>query len=346
MWTCTVSELVLRDLSKSFGDTPVLRGVDLTVPQGALAAVLGPSGCGKTTLLRVVAGFETADAGEVVIGGQLVCGPGLNVAPERRNVGIVPQEGALFPHLSVAGNVGFGLARGRRTSQVPEMLELVGLGGYGTRMPHELSGGQQQRVALARALAPGPVLLDEPFSALDTGLRAALREDVRRALHATGATAVLVTHDQQEALSTADVVAVLQAGAIVQVGTPAELYGAPRDLDVATFIGEAVVLDAVLCDADAANCALGRMQVRATGRDNGVRGTVVLRPEQLLLGAPGRGVPARVESVVFYGHDALVRLALADGSVPVTARTTGGHQLHPDDEVGLTVSGAASFFPS
>ena len=343
-----MSELVLRGVRKSFGATAVLRGVDLTVPEGALAAVLGPSGCGKTTLLRVVAGFDTADAGEVVIGGRLVCGPGVRLPPERRRVGMVPQEGALFPHLSVAGNVGFGLPRVRRAGRVAEMLELVGLGGYGDRMPHELSGGQQQRVALARALAPGPalVLLDEPFSALDTGLRAALREDVRCALHATGATAVLVTHDQQEALSTADLVAVLQAGTIVQAGTPADLYQAPQDLHVATFLGEAVVLDAVLRDADVAECALGPLPIRETGPAPGARGTVVLRPEQLLLGPPDRGVPARVCRVVFYGHDALVRLALADGEVPVTARTLGGHRLHPDDEVGLTVSGAASFFRS
>ncbi|MGH3941749.1 MAG: ABC transporter ATP-binding protein [Pseudonocardiaceae bacterium] len=343
-----MSELVVRGLAKSFGATPVLRGIDLTVPEGALAAVLGPSGCGKTTLLRVVAGFETADTGEVVIGGQLVCGPGVNVAPERRQIGIVPQEGALFPHLSVAGNVGFGLPRGRRATRVTDMLELVGLGGYQTRMPHELSGGQQQRVALARALAPGPalVLLDEPFSSLDTALRAALREDVRRALHATGATAVLVTHDQQEALSTADVVAVLQTGTIVQAGTPVELYGSPHDLNIATFLGETVVLDAVLCEGDAADCALGRLPIRVAGRAAEAWGTVVLRPEQLLLGPPDSGVPARVEGVVFYGHDALVRLALVDGSVPVTARTIGGHHLRTNDEVGLTISGVASFFPS
>ncbi|HSL08304.1 MAG TPA: ABC transporter ATP-binding protein [Pseudonocardiaceae bacterium] len=342
-----MSELVLRGVSKSFGTTAVLRGVDLTVPQGALAAVLGPSGCGKTTLLRIVAGFDTADAGEVVIDGQVVFGPGSNVPPERRRVGMVPQEGALFPHLSVAGNVGFGLPRGRRSTRVDEMLELVGLGGYGTRMPAELSGGQQQRVALARALAPGPalVLLDEPFSALDTGLRAALREDVRVALRVTGATAVLVTHDQQEALSTADVVAVLQGGAIAQAGSPADLYRAPRDLDVATFVGAAVVLDAVLRGGDAADCALGTLPVHAADRAPGARGTVVLRPEQLLLGPPDRGVLARVEGVVFYGHDSLVRLALADGSALVTARTMDGHHLHINDEVGLTVSSPVSFFP-
>ena len=301
-----MSELVVRGVTKTFGTTPVLCGVDLTVSPGELAAVLGPSGCGKTTLLRIVAGFDTVDAGEVVIDGQVVTASGSIVAPEHRRVGIVPQEGALFPHLSVAGNVGFGLPRGRRSDRVDEMLDLVGLGGYGTRMPAELSGGQQQRVALARALAPGPalVLLDEPFSALDTGLRAALRADVRRALHATGATAVLVTHDQQEALSTADVVAVLQAGTIVQAGTPAELYSAPAALDVATFLGEAVVLDAVLCGG-AVDCALGRLHVRAVDCAPETHGTVVLRPEQLLLGPPDRGVSARVESVVFYSHDAL-----------------------------------------
>ena len=338
----------MRGVAKSFGATAVLRGVDLTVPQGALAAVLGPSGCGKTTLLRVVAGFETADSGEVVIGGRLVTGPGVAIPPERRRVGVVPQEGALFPHLSVAGNVGFGLPRDQRFRRVAEMLELVGLGGYGSRMPAELSGGQQQRVALARALAPDPalVLLDEPFSALDTGLRAALREDVRVALRTAGATAVLVTHDQQEALSTADVVALLQDGIVVQAGTPAELYSAPRDLHVATFVGEAVVLDAVLTSADAADCALGNLPVRATDQKLGSPGTVVLRPEQVLLGPPDRGVPARVAGVVFYGHDALVRLALADGSVPVTARAAGGHRLCADDEVGLTVAGPVSFFPS
>jgi len=340
-----VSELDVRGLVKSFGATEVLCGLDLAVPEGALAAVLGPSGCGKTTLLRVVAGFDTADAGEISIGGQVVTGPRVSVPPERRRVGVVPQEGALFPHLSVAGNVAFGLPRGRqRAARVAEMLELVGLGGYGNRMAHELSGGQQQRVALARALAPDPalVLLDEPFSALDTGLRAAVREDVRLALRAAGATAVLVTHDQQEALSMADVVAVLTGGRIVQAATPAELYRDPHDLDVATFVGEAVVLDAVLRD-DVAECALGALPVRVPA-EAGSRGTVVLRPEQLVLGPLGTGTPARVAGIAFFGHDSLVRLDLA-GSVPVTARTQGTPRLVEDDEVGLTVAGEASFFP-
>ena len=207
-----VSELVVRGLEKSFGSVRVLEELDLVVPAGRLAAVLGPSGCGKTTLLRIVAGFETADRGTVVLAGVQVAGPGVHLPPERRRVGVVPQEGALFPHLTVAGNVGFGLSRAqRRAGRIDELLGLVGLGGFGHRMPYEFSGGQQQRIALARALAPEPalVLLDEPFSALDTGLRAAVREDVRSALRAAGATAVLVTHDQEEALSMADLVAVM-----------------------------------------------------------------------------------------------------------------------------------------
>jgi iron(III) transport system ATP-binding protein len=204
----------------------VLRGVDLHVPGGALAAVLGGSGCGKTTLLRVVAGFHPLDAGTVRLGGRLVAGDGVDMAPERRRVGLVPQEGALFGHLTVAGNVGFGLDRAaRRGGRVQEMLELVGLPGYERRMPAELSGGQQQRVALARALAPSPdvVLLDEPFTALDAGLRSEVRDEVRAALRRAGTTAVLVTHDQQEALGCADVVAVLRDGRVVQAAGPREL---------------------------------------------------------------------------------------------------------------------------
>ncbi|MBC7373654.1 MAG: ABC transporter ATP-binding protein, partial [Frankiales bacterium] len=232
-----MTELALRvrGLSKAFG-APVLNGLDLDVVAGSLVALLGPSGCGKTTLLRLVAGFEPTDAGTVEVGGQLVAGPGCHVAPERRRVGIVPQEGALFPHLSVHDNVAFGLTRAQRRGTRPdEVLELVGLAELGRRMPHELSGGQQQRVALARALAPRPslVLLDEPFSALDAGLRATVRAEVRASLQAAGAAAVLVTHDQQEALSVADVVAVVRDGQVVQAGDPWSVYAQPADLGVA-----------------------------------------------------------------------------------------------------------------
>nr|BFE83101.1 hypothetical protein GCM10020093_057020 [Planobispora longispora] len=290
--------------------------------------MLGPSGCGKTTLLRIVAGFEGLDGGSVRIGEREVAG----LPPERRGVGIVPQEAALFPHLSVARNVGFGLPRGSsgRTGRIEECLELVGLAGYGDRMPHQISGGQQQRVALARALAPRPgvVLLDEPFNALDRSLRVSVRDEVRAALKRAGATAVLVTHDQEEALSMADTVAVMREGRIVQEGAPSSIYAAPRDLGVATFVGEAVVLTASR-GRDTVTCELGDLlprrdgatgtangtadgtgngtasetgngaangtadgaangSVAGNGAGNGTAGSVALRPEQFVLRAPGR----------------------------------------------------------
>jgi iron(III) transport system ATP-binding protein len=345
-----MTELTVRAVRKSYRESPVLSGVDLTVPAGKLTAVLGASGCGKTTLLRVVAGFVAPDAGEVSIGGRTVVGSGTWLPPERRRVGIVPQEGALFPHLTVAGNVGFGLSRGRSAARVEEMLELVGLSGYGRRMPHELSGGQQQRVALARALAPEPalVLLDEPFSALDTSLRAAVRADVRAALHAAGATAVLVTHDQQEALSMADLVAVLRDGRIVQSAPPDNLYARPVDLQVANFVGEAVVLPAELSAAGDrlhADCVLGTLPVHNPNGRRAGHGSVLLRPEQLVLTSPGKGVTARVLDVEFFGHDALVSLALQGSTEPLLARTLGPQRVAVDDEVGLTVDGTVSFFP-
>ncbi len=219
--------VTVTGLHKSFGPHPVLAGLDLEVPAGSLTAILGPSGSGKTTLLRVLAGFERPDAGLISIGGSPVDGPGVYVAPERRRIGYVPQEGSLFPHLTVAANVGFGLtARGRRSGTVDAMLTTVGLAGFGRRYPHQLSGGQQQRVALARALAiePAVVLLDEPFASLDARLRAGVRADVQQIFRRAGTTAVLVTHDQDEALSTADRVAVLRDGKIAQCAPPEALY--------------------------------------------------------------------------------------------------------------------------
>ncbi|WP_283134351.1 ABC transporter ATP-binding protein [Rhizohabitans arisaemae] len=338
--------LVARNITKRFGAVEVLRGVGLTVSDGAFAAVLGPSGCGKTTLLRIVAGFERADSGSVSIGGRSVG----DLPPERRKVGIVPQEAALFPHLTVSRNVGYGLPRGSR-ERIEEMLGLVGLAGFGDRMPHELSGGQQQRVALARALAPGPgvVLLDEPFSALDRGLRSVVRDDVRDVLKRAGATAVLVTHDQEEALSMADEVAVMREGRIVQVGTPAAVYGTPADLRVATFVGEAVVLPAS-ASGGAADCALGRIPVRTgavagNGGTSPAAGHVALRPEQFRLGHPGDDrLRGRVERVEFFGHDAVVTVRLPQMPAPVRARTAGEAPYHPGDEVGVHVEGAALFY--
>ncbi|MDN3295851.1 ABC transporter ATP-binding protein [Streptomyces ficellus] len=350
-----MSQLRIEGLVKGYGPGgAVLRGLDLTVPGGALAAVLGPSGCGKTTLLRVVAGFLRADAGTVSVGGRVLSGPGAQVPPERRRIGIVPQEGALFPHLSVARNVAFGLTgldRAVRRRRTEDMLELVGLAGYGDRMPHELSGGQQQRVALARALAPEPqlVLLDEPFNALDSALRTGVRADVRAALRATGATAVLVTHDQQEALSTADLVAVVRDGRVAQCGTPEEVYRRPADPWVAGFVGDAVLVPGTV-EGGTATTALGPVPLALAERPaTPADGTVLLRPEQLCLTEAGTAGPAAARGTVldvrFHGHDAMVTVEVAGLEAPVAVRAAGPVGVRPGDAVGIRVTGEATVHP-
>jgi iron(III) transport system ATP-binding protein len=340
----TPAALSANGLSKSFGATTVLAGLDLEVPAGSLTAVLGPSGCGKTTLLRLLAGFERADAGTIRLGERVLADEGSHLAPERRAIGFVPQEGALFPHLNVSANVGFGLSRAqRRGGRVGELLELVGLAGMAGRFPHQLSGGQQQRVALARALAPAPavVLLDEPFDALDAGLRAQVRAEVRAALREAGATALLVTHDQEEALSLADVVAVMREGRIVQAADPQSLYRDPVDPEVALFVGEAVLLDADL-DADDADTPLGHIAVRGVA-PGARRGVVMLRPEQIschdrpLTGSP-RG---RVIATEFFGHDATAQISLRDpAGFEITARCAGHHLPQIGEEVSILVEGS------
>lgn len=349
-----MNRLEIRGVHKAFDGQPVLQGLDLSVPSGALAAVLGPSGAGKTTLLRVIAGFEPVDDGEVRIGGRTVSTRRTTVPPERRRIGIVPQEGALFPHLTVAQNVGFGLPARRpgerraRTERVTELLDLLGLGGLGTRMPRELSGGQQQRIAVARALAPDPavILLDEPFSALDAGLRSAVRSDVRAALRATGATGLIVTHDQEEALSIADLVAVVRDGRVVQAGSPQEIYHGPGDLQVATFVGEAVVVPAVVTGGIAMT-AVGRLNLLRGARGATGPGHVVIRPEQVRMVRAGRGTLARVVDAVFHGHDASVYLEVQeDGApvVPLLCRTQG--PVPTETHVGVFIAGPVSFFAS
>lgn len=349
-----MSGLTVSGVEKSFGGTAVLRGLSLDVAQGSIAAVLGPSGCGKTTLLRVIAGFETPDTGEIRIGGRIVAGPSAQVPPERRTIGFVPQEGALFPHLSVRGNVAYGLGRSRdRGARVLEVLDLVGLAHLVERMPHELSGGQQQRVAVARALAPRPalVLLDEPFSSLDAGLRGEVRDVVRAALRADGATAVMVTHDQEEALSCADLVAVMQHGRIVQADDPVTVYRAPRDLDVAEFVGDAVPVAATFADGFA-ETEVGRLALREPRPADGL-GMALIRPEQFVVvdrnggSAPqtdsGLAVAATAAQQAFLGHDALLSVWLSSGT-RVTARS-----LDPgpagERPVWLSVRGPVNGYP-
>jgi iron(III) transport system ATP-binding protein len=339
-----MTALSLTGVTKSYGATRVLDGVDLHVPARGITAVLGPSGCGKTTMLRVVAGFARADSGEVRLGDDVVQGAGRLVPAQRRRVGYVPQEGALFPHLDVAANIGFGLSRGERrvARRVDELLEMVGLdASLRRRQPHELSGGQQQRVALARALAPRPavVLLDEPFSSLDAALREGTGRAVVRALRDADATAVLVTHDQGEALSLADEVAVMRSGRLVQIAAPQELYRSPADADVARSVGAAIVLPATV-SGGRARSVLGELELAAPAADGPVR--VLLRPEQLRLSdSTAAGVPATVAEVTFYGHDAAVHLDVTgdDGPVRLTARVIGHPTPAPGDRVSVSAVG-------
>jgi iron(III) transport system ATP-binding protein len=325
----------------------VLHGLDLTVPSGTTTAILGPSGCGKTTLLRVIAGFQVPDAGSVLLDEETAVGPKAWVAPERRHIGYVAQEGNLFPHLSVGANVAFGLPRRERrhSARVAQLLELVGLAtDLASRAPDQLSGGQQQRVALARALARRPkvVLLDEPFSSLDAGLRASTREAVADALAHEHVTVVLVTHDQAEALSFADQVAIMHDGRFTQVGSPTDVYGTPADRRSAQFLGDAVFLLG-RSSGSTVECALGAVPVHGWSEAGEVE--LMLRPEQIALHDAGDGLPtAEVVSTTFFGHDALVALRLLDTDTVVTSRVTGSDAPPVGSKVGLTVTGAARVF--
>jgi iron(III) transport system ATP-binding protein len=342
-----MAELRIEGLGKAFGGDPILRALTLSVGARQLVAILGASGSGKTTLLRLICGFERADDGCITIGGRLVCGDGLHLRPEQRHIGYVAQEGALFPHLTVAANITFGLSWRQRRARfrVEELLAMVGLPEtYANRLPHQLSGGEQQRVALARALAPSPplVLLDEPFSALDAALRAETRHAVAQALRASGSTALLVTHDQSEALSMGDAVAVLRDGALVQVADPATLYRRPVDVALARFLGETALLPGMV-GGDTVACLLGTMSLVEPTAPGPVE--VLIRPEQIRLTASGSGHPARVEAVTYYGHDCSVVLSVAGLEGRLTALVPGYATPFIGQFVGLTVEGAVMTFP-
>ena len=293
--------IVLDAVTKRFGSVEALRDASLTVERGEILAVLGPSGCGKSTMLRTIAGFEWPDSGSVTLDGRAVSGSSW-VPPERRQVGMVFQDYALFPHLSVADNVGYGLPRKSRRARVSVVLELVGLAGLEERRPQELSGGQQQRVALARALAPEPstVLLDEPWSSIDPILRGSMRDEIAAILRAAGVTVVLVTHDQEEAFSIADRVALMDSGEIVQVGTPEDMYYKPVSRRVAEFVGATNFISS--------DSSLARRFVKPDAQ-----GDVLLRPELvgLTVDDSGTGVVTGRE---FRGHDVFYRVQLRDGT--------------------------------
>ncbi|MEZ4506803.1 MAG: ABC transporter ATP-binding protein [Thermomicrobiales bacterium] len=339
-----MTALACTRVAKRFGLVQAVDGVDFEVAEGDIPASLGPSGCGKTTALRMVAGFEDPDRGSIAIDDVVVADDTRSLPPERRNVGMVFQDGALFPHLSVAKNVGFGIRNGPKDALVEDALRLVGLEGAGSRMPHQLSGGQQQRVALARALAPKPslLLLDEPFSSLDAALRRRLQSDVREIILQTGVTALLVTHDQEEALSMADRVAVMWEGRILQIASPDELYLRPVSRRVAEFVGEAQFLPGS-SEGRVVTCALGRLP-----SVNSASGPVdvMVRPEILRLApsSQSEGVTALVRARAFFGHDQMLDCLLSDGTV-IHARTNAYAGFQPGEEVRITVRGAVLTFP-
>jgi len=363
----TNSHLEVAAVTKNFGSQAVLKGVNLSVARGGTTAIVGPSGSGKTTLLRLIAGFEHPDTGSISLGGQKVAGDGVWVPAHKRQVGYVAQDGALFPHLTVGQNVAFGLDAGKLPgghrgvkARVAELLEMVALDpAMAKRRPHQLSGGQQQRVALARALAREPelMLLDEPFSALDAGLRVATRRTVGKVLQDAGVTTILVTHDQAEALSFADQVAVMRGGKLAQIGNPFVVYTRPADRATAEFLGDAVILDAWM-EGSLATCSLGGIPVRRPPAQGRVQ--LMLRPEQIRIAEDGP-IRGTVVDTDYFGPETTVRLQLpvpsklAEGDVAdhrypgggeiITIRHWNASIARPGTELCLRVVGEAVAFP-
>jgi iron(III) transport system ATP-binding protein len=331
--------LEVRELSHAYGAYQVVRDLSFSLPRGAIGCLLGPSGCGKTTVLRCIAGFEAAQRGTIHIGGREVSAPGAMLAPEKRRIGMVFQDYALFPHLSVRGNIVFGL-RGpgaERNARVAELAALVGLTAALDKYPHEISGGQQQRVALARALAPRPdlLLLDEPFSNLDTELRERLSAEVREIIKASGATAVLVTHDQQEAFAVADEIGVLHEGRIQQWDTAYNLYHRPANRFVADFVGQGVFLPAAALNSRELEIELGVLQGSAHAVENagGRSLEVLLRPDDVV---HDDDAPTRAEVVhkAFRGAEILYTLRLGSGR-KVLALVPSHHNHAIGERIGI-----------
>ena len=326
--------LEVEGLRLAYGSHEVVRDLTFSLPRGAIGCLLGPSGCGKTTVLRCIAGFEPVREGVVRIAGRTVSSPGENVPPEQRRVGMVFQDYALFPHLDVAANIGFGLrgARGERTARVLELASLVGLSAELGKYPYEISGGQQQRVALARALAPRPelLLLDEPFSNLDVELRERLSLEVREIIKASGATAILVTHDQHEAFAMADEIGILHQGRIQQWDSAYNLYHRPANRFVADFVGQGVFLPAHVGPG-------GRLEIELGPLQNGARGNgaleVLLRPDDVV---HDDAAPTQAEVVhkAFRGAEILYTLRLASGC-KVLALVPSHHNHAIGERIGI-----------
>jgi len=330
--------ITLDSVSKYYGSVRAVDNVSLSIGRGQMLVLLGSSGCGKTTALRLIAGLERPDAGEIWLDGDLVAGNGHWTPPEQRRIGMVFQDYALFPHLTSMENIAFPLhsqTAQQRRARVEDLLALVGMEGMGDRYPHQLSGGQQQRIALARALAPHPsvVLLDEPFSNLDAFRRKQVREEVRQILKAADATGIFVTHDQEEAMGITDVIAVMQAGRIMQVGDPAALYRHPELPEVADFLGEANRLHGI-ADGLRVETALGTLPL-ARAAHGSVKALV--RPESILIERNDES-NAIVESVRFYGYYQMLTVRLSDGT-RLDARVWAHVDVSPGDPVHVRVEG-------
>ena len=318
-----MSDVVVQSASVTYGSMLAVDDVSLSIQSGELIAVLGPSGCGKTSLLLALAGLLPLRSGTINVGARELSSASRTTPPEKRGIGWVPQEASLFPHLSVGENIGYAIPRGRgRAARVEELAALVGLGALTGRAPNQLSGGQAQRVALARALASHPdvLLLDEPFAALDTQLRTALRREVAELLRSEGTTSVLVTHDQEEALTLADRVAVLRDGRLEQFGTPEEIYQHPATDWVAGFVGDVVEVEG-RWRAGRVSCTFGNVEAAAIGFTpaDGDAVRLMLRPEWIvprpdLLATVAAGADARVASISYAGHDAMLTCDLSAGS--------------------------------
>jgi iron(III) transport system ATP-binding protein len=334
--------LKLRNLGCGYQNQRVVQDLNLHLNAGDIGCLLGSSGCGKTTTLRAIAGFEPVHEGEIILDGEVISRPGFTLAPEKRRIGMVFQDYALFPHLTVADNVAFGIRNHPRLTQLTnEMLELVNLGSLGKRYPHELSGGQQQRVALARALAPEPqlLLLDEPFSNLDGELRRRLSHEVRDILKARGTSAILVTHDQEEAFAVSDHVGVFKEGRLEQWDTPYNLYHEPATPFVASFVGQGYFIRGQLIDAESVQTELGILRGnRAYAGVSGAPMDVLLRPDDILH-APDSPLKARIASKSFQGAATLYRLQLPTGT-QLEGLFPSHVDLNPGDNVGIEVSAA------
>ena len=333
------SQLSVLDVSVAYGDMTIVRDVSFVLESGNIGCLLGPSGCGKTSLLRAIAGFEPVSHGEIRRHGEQVARPGFTLAPEQRRIGMVFQDFALFPHLSVSRNIAFGLrgqSAAERRRRVGELLELVGLTGAARQYPHELSGGMQQRVALARAMAPRPqiLLLDEPFSSMDAELREQVARDVRDVLKREGITAILVTHDQLEAFAMADLIGVIGGGRVHQWGSGFSLYHEPANRFVADFIGQGVLLPATVHDEIRVKTELGRIAgEHPHGLEPGTMAEVLIRPDDMLHdeSSPRKAV---VVERAFRGAEFLYTLRLASGT-EVLCLVPSHHRHAIGEEIGV-----------